>query len=194
MLDLVRVKTNHRYDAVTALVTLYDERSRYARRMLGLIRSTVQHQMFTTVIRQSVALREAADAGRSVMALAPESRGAQSYRALADEVLRMSVPPAPLDPQRFFQEARALVRRVTIGLDHPAAQTIHIAGDFNDWKVTPYSALTKTPEGRWLMELDLLPGRYHYKLVVDGRWIEDPTNPHRAANAFGTADSVLVVE
>ena len=192
MLELVRVKTNHRYDAVMGLVTLYDERSRFARQMLGLIRSTFQHQVFTTIIRQSVGFREASSAGQSLIAHDPASRGAQSYLALTDEVLR--IEPRVLDPQQFFQQARDFVRRVAVSLDHPSAREIYIAGDFNDWKTTPQSALTKMPDGQWVTELDLPPGRYRYKFIVDGQWIEDPNNPHRAANAFGTTDSLLIVE
>lgn len=194
MLELVRVKTNHRFDAVTALVTMYDERSRHARRLLGLIRSTFQHRVFTVLIRQAVTFREAVSAGQSILGFAPESRAAQSYLSLAEEVLAMTPPHAPLDPQQFFTEARDFFRRVALTLEHPSAREIYVAGDFNDWSISAQHALKRTAEGHWAAELALPPGQYRYKFIVDGQWIEDPRNPHRTPNTFGTSDSLLIIE
>lgn len=71
------------------------------------------------------------------------------------------------------------------------AQAVAIAGTFNDWRpaATPMLALG---EGRWVKELVLPPGRYEYRLVVDGEWKSDPT-AEQAPNPFGTTNSVLVV-
>ena len=51
---------------------------------------------------------------------------------------------------------------------------VFIAGSFNDWQPasTPMIAVGN---GHWLKELVLAPGRYEYRLVVDGQWTDDPS-------------------
>jgi len=54
----------------------------------------------------------------------------------------------------------------------PAAQSVAIAGTFNDWRpqVTPMVAMGG---GRWRKVLVVAPGTYEYTFVVDGKWLED---------------------
>jgi hypothetical protein len=49
--------------------------------------------------------------------------------------------------------------------------------------------------GVWRCALDPpAPGRYRYKLLVDGqRWLEDPSNGARDPDPYGGFDSVLSV-
>jgi 1,4-alpha-glucan branching enzyme len=74
----------------------------------------------------------------------------------------------------------------------PQAQAVFIAGSFNDWKpaTTPLLHLS---EDRWVKELALPPGRYEYRLVVDGRWICDPAAGQKVSNPFGSMNAVLIV-
>jgi hypothetical protein len=50
--------------------------------------------------------------------------------------------------------------------------------------------------GLWRAEGPALaPGRYTYKFLLDGtRWLDDPTNPHKAPDGLGGLNSVLIVE
>ncbi len=54
----------------------------------------------------------------------------------------------------------------------PTAQSVAIAGTFNDWRpqVTP---MVNMGGGRWRKLLVVAPGTYEYTFVVDGRWLED---------------------
>lgn len=72
------------------------------------------------------------------------------------------------------------------------AKTVCIAGSFNDWQpgATPMVALG---DGRWMKELTLPPGRYEYRLVVDGNWVDDPNAKETAANPHGGMNAVLTV-
>jgi 1,4-alpha-glucan branching enzyme len=81
---------------------------------------------------------------------------------------------------------------VSLELTHPGAQSVAIAGSFNDWHptVTPMIALG---EGRWRKELTLPPGRYEYRLVVDGQWVDDPAAKETVPNPFGGMNAVLNV-
>ena len=47
--------------------------------------------------------------------------------------------------------------------------------------------------GRWLKELALPPGRYEYRLVVDGQWIDDPLAKEFVPNPHGSRNGVIVV-
>ena len=72
------------------------------------------------------------------------------------------------------------------------AREVCVAGSFNDWQptATPMIALG---DGRWLKELALPPGRYEYRLVVDGQWIDDPLAKEFAPNPHGGRNGVIVV-
>jgi hypothetical protein len=48
-------------------------------------------------------------------------------------------------------------------------------------------------DGRWVKELALPPGRYEYRLVVDGEWVDDPAATELIPNPFGTPNAVLVI-
>ena len=48
--------------------------------------------------------------------------------------------------------------------------------------------------GEWTMKLPLLPGRYRYRLVVDGRWMTDPHNKYVEVNQFGELNNIVEVE
>ena len=83
-------------------------------------------------------------------------------------------------------------QRVCLELTRPDAQEVSIAGSFNDWhpNVTP---MIRLRDGRWAKELSLAPGRYEYRFVVDGRWVDDPAATELIPNPFGTPNAVLVV-
>ena len=48
-------------------------------------------------------------------------------------------------------------------------------------------------DGRWLKELALPPGRYEYRFVVNGEWVDDPNAKEVAANPHGGVNAVLTV-
>jgi 1,4-alpha-glucan branching enzyme len=83
-------------------------------------------------------------------------------------------------------------RRVHFEFNYPAAESVSIAGTFNDWKpnATPMIALG---QGRWAKDLALPPGDYEYCLVVDGQWMPDPQATETVANPFGGLNSVRKV-
>ena len=83
--------------------------------------------------------------------------------------------------------------RVRVEFSHASARDVCIAGSFNDWHAaaTPMIALG---DGKWAKELTLPPGRYEYRLVVDGQWVDDPTAKGTTPNPFGEFNAVLIVQ
>lgn len=86
----------------------------------------------------------------------------------------------------------ASVQCVCFELLSPEAREVFVAGSFNDWdpSATPMS---EAGNGRWAKELVLSPGRYEYRFVVDGQWIDDPRANEFIANPHGGRNAVLIV-
>ncbi|MFQ6048457.1 MAG: glycogen-binding domain-containing protein [Phycisphaerae bacterium] len=75
----------------------------------------------------------------------------------------------------------------------PGAHEVRLAGDFNDWSPERTPMLASTQEGDFEVLLPLPPGRYRYRLVVDGRWQQDPCNEAVETNPYGELNSVVEV-
>ncbi|MBU1078829.1 MAG: glycogen-binding domain-containing protein [Spirochaetes bacterium] len=76
----------------------------------------------------------------------------------------------------------------------PAANTASVAGSFNDWNVNA-NKMSKDDNGFWTVELELIPGTYQYKYVVDGNdWKKDPMNPDSKEDGFGGENSILEIK
>jgi chromosome partitioning protein len=73
------------------------------------------------------------------------------------------------------------------------AGSVLLAGDFNNWS-SMSTPLVSTRPGTWVAKLPLKPGRYRYRLIVDGRWVTDPHNHYVEANQFGELNNVVEVE
>ena len=70
-----------------ALATMFDRRAGACRRVLELIRKKLGGKLFETVIDMDTQFREASASGQVIYDVAPESRGAREYMALAKEIL-----------------------------------------------------------------------------------------------------------
>lgn len=106
------------------------------------------------------------------------------HRSLAGVALMVAVALLAAAP------ARAGVSRVDGGIeftfDHPSAGSVSLAGDFNSWNMNA-EPLTQDEDGIWRVVVDLGPGEYRYKFVVNGsEWIADPENP-RVVGDFGNS-------
>lgn len=192
---------------VRILPTLYDGRTRYARETLADIRELFADSCFDAVIRNNVKLREAARRGLPVSRFAPGSNGANDYASLALEVrasealeaagidddVEVAAPPRP---DRPHPATRIGQREVVVRFRDAAARDVRIAGDFNGWVPdrNVRSRVERDDHGLiWTKVMDLPPGTYQYKYVVDGAWREDPDNPDVAPSSDGLRNSVLVV-
>ena len=56
------------------------------------------------------------------------------------------------------------------------ATTVQVSGEWDDWQVR--TDLVEN-NGSWGAELNLNPGMYCYKLIIDNNWIFDPNEPYR---------------
>lgn len=173
------------------LPTLYDGRTRYARDTLAEVREMFKDLCFDTVIRQNVKLREAARRGTPINYFARSANGAIDYGALAVEV-------EATPPETFASLGTGPAgdpREVVIHFRDGDAHDVRVAGDFNGW--IPDKGVRSLIESQggtrvWTKILQLAPGRYQYRYVVDGEWREDPEN-QEFSSSVGGRNSVLVV-
>jgi chromosome partitioning protein len=89
-IDLVRDNLNPRLRLAGVLLTMFDARTTLSADVAQEVRRHMGSTVFDTVVPRSVRLAEAPSYGRPIARYSPESRGAQAYRALADEVQKRS--------------------------------------------------------------------------------------------------------
>ena len=75
--------------------------------------------------------------------------------------------------------------------EHACANQVFLSGSFNNWSTSDLK-MTKQ-NGKWFLELDLMPGKYLYKFIVDGRWIPDPNNLQVEDDGVRGKNSVVFV-
>ena len=69
---------------------------------------------------------------------------------------------------------------------------LKIAGEFNDW--IPDQGVETVQEETEIRKIFFAePGEYQYRLVIDGKWRNDPTNPEQVLNSLGVHNSMLKV-
>jgi chromosome partitioning protein len=202
-----------RQPLVHVLPTMYDVRAKSMRRSLASLREQYGPVMLDTVIRFTVGLMEASAMGSPVPEFEPGSRGDQDYRALAQEILSADLHVA-FETQAREEDAREAAEEqaldakiemvygalpieggVRFVCHAPGAKRVAVTGDFNDWQaVNGECEMTPTGmPGVWHREFRLPPGRYAYRLIIDGRWCSDPANPYVESNPYGELNSVVEV-
>ena len=87
-IELVQLQFNRRLDLLGILPTMFDRRTRMNRAMLETIREYFKGKVFETVVHLSAPLTECPMMGQPVTRYAPQTRGADDYRRLAEELLR----------------------------------------------------------------------------------------------------------
>jgi thiol-disulfide isomerase/thioredoxin len=113
--------------------------------------------------------------------------GAATAMAMMLSAIAFAAPPSV-----EIKPATAGKWTVTFRYEPGSAETVHLAGTFNDWNPT---ATPMTQEGpAFKASLTLADGEYQYKFVVNGSdWRHDPLNPHTADDNNGGLNSVLKV-
>jgi 1,4-alpha-glucan branching enzyme len=72
------------------------------------------------------------------------------------------------------------------------AKEVVLTGDFTNWSRDKIR-LHPMGEGEWNAMLELPPGEYRYRLLVDGEWRDHAEAAKRAPNPYGSQDCILLV-
>lgn len=74
---------------------------------------------------------------------------------------------------------------------NPSAKEVFLVGEFNNWD--PRADRMVRRKGAFRKTLNLPPGEYQYKFLIDGEWHNDPSAKAQVPNEFGTTNSVVRV-
>lgn len=131
--------------------------------------------------------------------------GVWAYRATPARVPAVASGPAAEAAPRRSDEAPEAVERdddesvleVAVRLMLPAedAESVAVAGDFNDWATDATFLEDPEGDGVFVGTLRLPPGSYSYMFVVDGeRWVTDPYAVNHRDDGFGHRNAVLRID
>ena len=87
LVGLVRKKMNPELYVEGVLFTMYDQRTRLSEQVVESVRENLDEPIFETLIPRNVRLAEAPSYGEPISIYDPSSRGAESYRMLAAELM-----------------------------------------------------------------------------------------------------------
>jgi chromosome partitioning protein len=88
---------------------------------------------------------------------------------------------------------RKISEGVLFSLDVSQARTVAVTGEFTNWSKEGVPMQKDGSDGLWKVVLDIKPGEYEYRFIVDGVWIRDPGNRDYIRNEFGQENSLLIV-
>jgi 1,4-alpha-glucan branching enzyme len=80
-------------------------------------------------------------------------------------------------------------KKQTFRFTSPGATSVLLVGDFTRWQQQPIP-MQRDHDGIWRAEVDLPPGKYSYRFIVDSEWRDDPDCTLRIPNPFGGHDMV----
>jgi hypothetical protein len=95
---------------------------------------------------------------------------------------KLKAPVPPVSP----------LKKVPLKIKADGAKEVVLTGDFTQW-AKDQIRLTPTAAGEWITVLELAPGEYQYRLIVDGEWRDHSEAPKKIGNPFGTQNCVLTV-
>ncbi|MGE5586146.1 MAG: hypothetical protein ACM309_11570 [Bacillota bacterium] len=74
------------------------------------------------------------------------------------------------------------------------ATSVNVAGTFNGWSATANPMSDPEGDGIWAAVIELAPGSYQYKFVVNGdKWYEDPYAADFVSDGYGGKNSIVYV-
>ncbi len=98
-LKKVRMSLNPDLEIEGLLRTLYDPRSTLTQQVSGELVSHFKDKVYQTIIPRNIRLAEAPSYGKPALAFDRQSRGAQAYLALAEEILTKSGKMASVEQE-----------------------------------------------------------------------------------------------
>ncbi len=142
-------------------------------------------------------------ASKRKLLLTPDMRLSDSYsdfvfspiRDKAGRVsgLRLNSWDSNITARKLALSQPSMRGNVTFRLSgRPNARIVAVAGSFNNWNQSQF--LFARVGNEWICKINLPPGEYEYKFIVDGDWLTDPRNPEMRHDDRGNTNSVLVVE
>ncbi len=134
---LLKEKLGHEM-ACRALITMFDHRTRYSRRVLEKVKDQFGSDAFETVIRYTIRLRETVDCGLPISDYDKHAIGNKDYDTLADELIRVEAGAGCEAHSARANDARAVLQKAEayIGIASEAAELGMLEGEAEEYPDT----------------------------------------------------------
>ena len=97
------------------------------------------------------------------------------------------------EPKVLESRSTSVHKRISFVAHAPDAKAVSVTGDFTGWSEKGIP-LSRGAHGAWHTTLTLAPGKYQYRLRVDGQWQDHAEAHQRVPNPFGCENCVLSVD
>jgi chromosome partitioning protein len=143
----------------------------------------------------SVPAPVAVAATSTVTATQASSNVADAAAPAVEPVLQTLAKPAPTIDEKLsdYYGVNQIQDAVVFVTLYPRAKNVQLAGDFNNWQPADTTMQRVGDSGVWQLKMKLPKGTYHYRLVVDGQWQQDPYNERSELNPYGEYNSLVDV-
>jgi len=91
----------------------------------------------------------------------------------------------------LLEKSNKLKFRFTFDPRNKKYKRVQIKGQMNEWTASAGYLFEK--DGKWHIDFQLFPGKYQYKLILDGREKSDPNNRDSVSNYMGSYNSLLTL-
>jgi len=193
--ELLENETKHRV-AVSIIVNNIEKRTNFSRDIVLELENLHGAELMDVTISHSVKYKEAALRGVSIFGIPRSDRLRWEFLTLARELEDRGSLIDTADMGEWMEKLhgpRVASGKVIFTLDAPAAGSVCLTGEFTNWSRDGVRMEKDPDDGLWKVLLDLDPGEYEYRYIVDGVWIKDPRNVDSVLNEFGQENSLLIV-
>jgi glycosidase len=91
----------------------------------------------------------------------------------------------------LLEKSQKVRYRFTFDPGNKKHKRLQIKGQMNEWNAAAGYLFEK--EGKWHIDFNLFPGKYQYKLIIDGKEKSDPGNRDSVSNNNGGYNSLLTI-
>ncbi len=194
-LKVIEEETGHR-PHVHIVCNNMDTRTRFSNHLLAEIEKFHSGAITEAFISSTVRLKECAALGISIFEMDESCKASMQFLSLARELI-VKEPKRRRKRSKVRSENPRGPQKVPEGvlfvLDAPQASFVTVTGDFTDWSQDGIPLKRNAENGLWKAVVDIEPGRYEYRFIIDGVWEPDPANALTAPNEFGQKNSLIVV-
>lgn len=173
-----------------------DTRTHFSNELLDEVDKFHGAILTETYISNTVRLKEAAAKGVSIFDLDRSSKAAKQFLSLGRELIEKYTRIEQAELEDWIEKLhgpRMVPEGVLFALDAADATEVYITGEFTNWSREGIPLERDPSDNLWKTIVDIEPGEYEYRFVVDGVWIRDPNNKDYIRNEFGQENSLLVV-
>jgi len=193
-IELLREEVDHDVH-IRVLANNYNSRTNFSRDILYEIENFHGDSMLKTTISHTVKLKEAASRGQPVVRFDAHNRAAKEFMALAEELVAQEAFFQVAGTGRMaesFRGPQPVPGGIRFEIDAPHATDVRITGEFTGWSYEGVP-MQRSEDGTWSTVVQVPPGAFEYRFILDGVWVKDPNNLDSVTNEYGQENSVVVV-